>query len=159
MERPRFISCMSCVRVCITGTQKIPMTQKLDSFFIKGNFTCFTASNVSQIWKPPSGCTVEDLPSVYRSFDDAINLDLFNRARIVDGEVKDVEVQSRYRKHETWSLGDLRRRQGRPSFIFVLFSAKNVQNNSTLGLPPPGKSWIHHCWLVLNVITLGLYVL
>ena len=38
--------------------------------------------------KPASSWTAGDLPSVYRSFDDAANLELFNGARIVDGEVK-----------------------------------------------------------------------
>ena len=57
--------------------------------FVLFCFIYFAASNISQIWKPLSSWTAGDLPSVYRSFDDADNLQLFNGARIVDGEVKE----------------------------------------------------------------------
>ena len=48
----------------------------------------FVASNISDIWKPPSSWTAGDEPCVYRSFDDAVNLELFNGAKIVGEEVK-----------------------------------------------------------------------
>ena len=48
----------------------------------------FAASNISDIWKPPSSWTAGDEPCVFRSFDGDLNLELFNGAKIVDLEVK-----------------------------------------------------------------------
>ena len=63
----------------------------LNSVVICFNFILFNKPefNNSHVWKVPVYWPTSDQPSVYRSFSHADNIQLFNGARIEDGEVNE----------------------------------------------------------------------